>query len=178
MGFTQHRSRYRLVPDRSVTSMSPCLGQPGVSHVGDGCHFVARSLSHSAERWCSDGWRRGWDRGGGGGPCCGSRRWLLIYSVYNSKADDKCPAECTCAKIFINWRPPNLWRRKTNKFSRELQPCYIFMNMQDEGWDIKIDLACVVCFLPIAVVLDGGSESALMWSLDGNPAAVFWCFWI
>lgn len=78
--------------------------------------------------------------------------WLLIYSVYNSKADDKCPAECTCAKIFINWRPPNLRRRKTNKFRCERQSCYIYMNMQVHGWDMKINLTCM-CSLPIVMVL-------------------------
>ena len=36
---------------------------------------------------------------------CRSLSRLLIYSVYNSKGNDKCPTECTGAKISINWRP-------------------------------------------------------------------------
>lgn len=33
--------------------------------------------------------------------------------------------------------------RKTNKFRCERQSCYIYMNMQDHGWDIKMNLACM-----------------------------------
>lgn len=137
-----------------------------------------------AELRCSSLWGKVevWGRGGGGVTSCSSGLlWLLIYSVYNSKAEDKCPAECTCAKIFINLRPPNLRRRKTNKFTCERQSYYIYMNMQDHGWDVKINLACM-CFLPCErkwkkcqTVLDISNSTGLEWKFK---QFLIWRFWI
>lgn len=58
-------------------------------------------------------------------------------------------------------------RRKTNKFRCEQQSCHIYMNMQDHGWDIKIDLACTTNSNILVFDRDVGEES----EMGGNKVA-------
>lgn len=66
---------------------------------------------------------------------------LLIHYVYNSNTGDKCPTECTCAKLFINLNP-SFANANSIHFKSSDKVILYLCEYADPRWDTMYNCDC------------------------------------